>query len=281
MKTVISFSGGKTSAYMTKMLIELPSIDPVILFANTGQEHDETLIFVDRCAKEWGIDVIWLEAVVYQDERKGCTHKIVDFETADRSGRVFENMIKKYGIPNKAYPHCTRELKLNPIYSYLRERCIDDYQMAIGIRVDEQRRAIAKEKRGNIFYPLIDTWPNTKQMINDWWASQSFNLPIHEFEGNCTWCWKKSMKKHFALIKSQPEVFNFPRLMERRHGVAGHNEDGTPRVFFRGNLSAVDIFDIYNDVTNAQPEFDFDCDDGCGDSCDIHAEMAVDQCSGF
>ena len=52
----ISFSGGKTSAYMTKMLLDHfrkhePWREIVVTFANTGQEHEETLKFVDRCDK--------------------------------------------------------------------------------------------------------------------------------------------------------------------------------------------------------------------------------------
>lgn len=283
MKTIISFSGGKTSAYMTRMLTSLENIDPIIVFANTGQEHEETLNFVKRCADEWNIDVVWIEAIV-NDGRIGSTHKIVDYGSASRNGEPFEEVIKKYGISNKAWPHCTRELKLNPIYSYLKSIELDDYQVAIGLRIDEQHRAIKEDKRGNIFYPLINTWPTTKRMINEWWKEQPFNLNIEEYQGNCTWCWKKSLKKHFALIETQPWVFKFPRMMERKYPTAGHNTDGNHRVFFRGNLSTDDLFDLYKEGKESQYSFNFEFDDedpDCGESCDIHAEMKQERCSGF
>lgn len=278
---VVSFSGGRTSARMSKKLLDTSSKKPLYIFANTGQEKEETLEFVDRCDKDWGLDVVWVEAVIHHKHGIGTTHRVVNFETACRDGRLFEDMIIQYGIPNKAYPHCTRELKLAPIYSYLKAVKLKDFQMAIGLRADERGRAISLEDRGNIIYPLIDTWPMKKSVVIDWWRKQDFDLNIQEFEGNCTWCWKKSMKKHFALIESQPEIFSFTRVMEKKYPLAGSNEDGTPRVFFRGGMSTDDLFDIYQEEQKANPRFAFDCDDGCSDSCDIHAIMAVEKCGGF
>src|SRR4051812_21794137 len=117
MKTLlISFSGGRTSAYMTKLILESNQYDDfikIVLFANTGKERNETLDFVNECDHRWNFGTVWIESVVHHDERKGSTHKIVTYETASRQGQPFEDVILKYGIPNAAFPHCTRELKLN------------------------------------------------------------------------------------------------------------------------------------------------------------------------
>ena len=45
---VISFSGGKTSAYMAKLLIDKYNGKRriVTVFANTGKEREETLLFL-------------------------------------------------------------------------------------------------------------------------------------------------------------------------------------------------------------------------------------------
>lgn len=50
--TVVSFSGGRTSAYMLRQVLDNneDSSDLVITFANTGKEHPATLEFVRGCA---------------------------------------------------------------------------------------------------------------------------------------------------------------------------------------------------------------------------------------
>ena len=82
--TCISFSGGRTSAYMLYRILQahdmsLPS-DAVVCFANTGKEEEATLRFVDRCSREWGVDIHWLE---YQYKTEPSQRfKRVTFETA-------------------------------------------------------------------------------------------------------------------------------------------------------------------------------------------------------
>ena len=121
---VVSFSGGKTSGLMAKLMkenyIDMGYKNIIFLFANTAQENEKTLQFVNKCDIKYGLGVVWLEADVVHKQRVGTKHKVVSFETASRNGEPFEDMIKKFGIPNKHYPHCTRELKQRPIYSYLR-----------------------------------------------------------------------------------------------------------------------------------------------------------------
>jgi 3'-phosphoadenosine 5'-phosphosulfate sulfotransferase (PAPS reductase)/FAD synthetase len=92
------------------MLVNQPG-EKMFVFANTGEEDERTLEFVDRCDKEWGLNVVWVEAEVSPTKRVGTSHRIVTFETATRGPSLFERMIEKYGIPNKSAPHCTRELK--------------------------------------------------------------------------------------------------------------------------------------------------------------------------
>ena len=117
---LICMSGGRTSAYMTRKILTKYSdkYNIVVCFANTGQENNETLDFINKCDKRFNFNTVWLEAVV-NDGRVACTHKIVNYKTANREGDQFIEVVKKYGIPNKGYGHCTRELKENPIHSYV------------------------------------------------------------------------------------------------------------------------------------------------------------------
>lgn len=276
-KLLASFSGGRTSGVMTKWLLDnkADEYDIKVVFANTGQEHERTLDFVHQCDREFGFGLTWVEADVDPRPGVGTAHRVVRYSTASRNGEPFEAVIRKYGIPNKKWPHCTRETKLNPIKSYLRSIGWDDYYTAIGIRMDERRRV--QETGGRIIYPLIDWHPMDKQDVNAWWEEQSFNLDLYPHQGNCTWCWKKSLGKHIALIGESPEIFDFPRRMEREYGMAGAAPEGQQRikrVFFRGNRSTDDLFALRAELAGplgplSQIPLDFDADAGCSESCEV------------
>ena len=275
-KLLVSFSGGRTSAYMAYQILMYgrDKFDIQVVFANTGQEHENTLLFVRQCDQYFGFNTVWVEAVVHPG-RKGCTHKIVTYETASRNGEPYEEVIKKYGIPNKAYPHCTRELKLAPIRSYIKSIGWNpkEYHTAVGIRIDEMRRVRAGATKEKIVYPLVDLFPTTKPEINAWWEEQPFNLEIQEYQGNCLWCWKKSSSKLMRLAKETPEVFDFPKRMEGNYGLCGHNVDGTHRVFFREHMSANKLLELSNKLVPEGYVFhnmNEDGDTGCSESCELY-----------
>ena len=80
----ISFSGGRTSAFMLYKIVQenegLPD-NVKVLFANTVREMPETLDFVRDCQVKWGVDVVWLE---YDKNGKRTTYKVTDYENASR-----------------------------------------------------------------------------------------------------------------------------------------------------------------------------------------------------
>lgn len=251
-KLLVSFSGGETSAYMAQWLLKhkKDEFDMVFVFANTGQENEETLEFVDKCDKHFGLNVIWVEAVAHHGQRKGCTHKIVDFKTASRKGEPFEDIIKKYGIPNHAFPHCTRETKLAPITSFTKEYFgTRKYYTAIGIRIDEIDRMNSKRVENRIIYPLIekDMRPMTKPKINFFWKTMPFRLKLKGYQGNCKTCWKKSDKKLYVIANENPDYFEFMDNMEEKYPRVGaefkKDETCVDRVFFRKHRTAKDIIE--------------------------------------
>lgn len=79
----VSFSGGRTSAYMSYLIKNHWSETHELhfIFANTGKENEETLIFVDQCDRAFGLNVTWIEAI---DEAP--FYRVVDFHTANRGG---------------------------------------------------------------------------------------------------------------------------------------------------------------------------------------------------
>src|SRR5437868_6225570 len=94
---LISFSGGRTSAYMLKQIIDaydgqLPG-DIIPCFANTGKEMPQTLDFVRDCAEQWKVVIVWLE---YNPEGERQRHfRIVSHSTASRNGEPYEALIHK------------------------------------------------------------------------------------------------------------------------------------------------------------------------------------------
>lgn len=283
MNLLLSFSGGKTSAYMTKWMLENKRNDYdeiAVVFANTGQENEQTLEFIDKCDKSFGLNVVWVEADIHPDFGKGTKHKIITFETASRDGQPFESMCKKYGIPNQVAPFCTRELKLQPITSYLRSIGWKkgSYQTAIGIRIDEMDRVSSSMKENNIIYPLVEYHKMTKDMIIKYWDRQPFNLNLKEHEGNCKWCWKKSKRKLLTLAVDTPEIFEFPLRLELLYGRSGNHRDDESRTFFRNRQSTIDILNeskksfvpfVEKPVNLSLFDYEMDSAGSCSDSCEV------------
>jgi hypothetical protein len=284
-RLLVSFSGGRTSGYMTKRVLDTWRDDYdeiVVLFANTGQEHEKTLEFVHNCDVEFGFNTVWLEAVVNPDKGKGTRHKVVSYESASRTGVPFEMVISKYGITNADMPHCTRELKLMPMESYLKSIGWGHHDRCVGIRVDEIDRMSVNAEKARIKYPLV-TWGVTKTMVLDWWAAQDFDLGLADYHGNCVWCWKKSDRKLYTIANENPEYFDFPLRMEEKYGDRGamHENTGTNQVFFRKFRSTKEIIAsskkpfIRWEPTTKQRQIglfsldEMDYPNGCSESCEV------------
>lgn len=276
----VSFSGGRTSAYMCWWLLKnkADEYDFIFVFANTGQEHEKTLDFVNECDKRFDLNLVWVEAVVDPRRGKGIRHKIVTYDTAARNGEPFEAYIAKEGIPNAAYPQCSERLKTFPMESYRRSLGFRaKHKTAIGLRVDEiDRMSIEAIRREEIVYPLIKWRPITKPEILHWWEEQDFDLEIPEHYGNCVTCWKKSDRKLMTIAKQEPHRFDFFRRMESKYTMAGAGDD--PRVFFRQHRAVDDIFEkaesSFFEFEEKMPELQYrlldpiDYSNGCSDSCE-------------
>ena len=260
----------------------------ITVFANTGEENEETLEFVHQCDRAFGFNTVWLEAVVHPG-RKGTTHRVVNISTASRKGKPYEDHIKKYGIPNKNFPHCTRELKLRPMQSYLRSIGWEPrtFATAIGIRADESSRRSPTHLDNRVIYPLLDWQPTTKPDVNRFWQEQAFRLNLTGYQGNCKWCWKKSLRKLMTVMDETPTAFDFPERMEERYGHIGPEFEktvrpGYRRVFFRGGLSTKDLraehakgdFMRAPDDAIAIPRIDAQ-DADCSESCEPNFEEAT------
>lgn len=279
---LISFSGGETSAYMIHYLLtNFPNKNYKFVFANTGEEYEETLLFVKQCEEYFGVDLVWVE---YEE----LSFKIVDYNLAYRShdlievankwqNHPFRKYIKKFMIPNMQNMTCTRELKEYPIKRYLSSVGwkTKHYDIAIGIRADEIDR-ISKH-----WYPLVKA-NITKPMINSFWNKMPFRLQLKGYQGNCKACWKKSFRKLATISLENPFALAFFEQMEKEYGnyireTQAHRLTA-PMRFFRENKTIDDILRIGKKagfkraaddsvIYEFQTELDFT--NGCVESCEV------------
>ena len=259
----------------------------LICFANTGWEHPKTLEFVHKCDQRWGGKVVWLEAVTHHLKGVAPTHKIVTFETASRNQYPFEEMVKKQGVPNKGYPHCTRDLKEYPIRSYVQSkgwrlgRTVDgeivlpDYQTAIGVRADEPKRVHRNITIQNKCYPLVDMFPTDKIDVLNFWEDQEFDLELPEHLGNCVGCFKKSERKLMMVMRDEPKAFEFSGRMEADYGHVGSNmikgiHVDQPRTMYRNYMTVPSLIQMFkNSEFSTANNTDLS---SCGESCEAFGD---------
>lgn len=213
--TCISFSGGRTSAYMLWRVLQtndgLPD-EAKVIFCNTGKEHEATLDFVQACADEWGVDITWLE---YQ--REAPKYREVDFEIASRDGEPYEDVIAQRGgyLPNRVARYCSSEMKARTMHRFLKDEGWLDWDTFIGIRADEPRR-VAKFRANphpegkfeSIHMPLAVAGVSADE-VGLFWRASTFDLrlPNHggkTMHGNCDLCFLKPAAQVLSLIREEP-----------------------------------------------------------------------------
>lgn len=218
----ISFSGGRTSAYMLHQILEanggLPDRAKVI-FANTGREMPQTLGFVQECSERWGVPITWVEGRAYNEP--GQRFEVISHNNAARNGEPFEEMIrrKKY-LPNQNARFCTAELKVRPARDYLRSIGWEHWTAALGIRADEPRRINREpqKERWQRWYPLADCQVD-RHIVVKFWENHPFDLGLNVVNGNsalgnCDGCFLKSEATLAALARDYPERHNWWNAME-------------------------------------------------------------------
>ncbi len=270
---IILFSGGRTSGVMSKWIMDnwKDKYNLHFVYANTGLENEATLKFVDQCDKRFGLNLTWLEADI-KTKSVGTEYIKVDYETASRKGTPFENMVKKFGIPNQDFPHCTRELKIEPIKKWAKDNVSKDYKLALGIRADEPNRLTQTKTDNEKLFPLAYDYPMIKGDVLLWWKKMPFDLDLPEHLGNCETCFKKSDKKLWTIAKNWPEKFEFFERLEKEYANVSNYDRKDKRVFFRGYRSTEDIlfesqlpFKEFVDAVGVQPSLFIDqCPNECG-----------------
>ena len=232
---LISFSGGRTSAYMLHQIAQahggrLPD-DVRVVFANTSKERPETLRFVHECGTRWGVDINWVEwrATPAQAEKRASLRahlaahdpdrrpvhpagfERVGYNSASRAGEPFAALIAmKQRLPNWKERWCTALLKVEPMTAFARSIGLEpgSYAEVIGLRNDEGLRILkglskAQENGRRVLYPLAKT-KVIKADVMAFWAAQPFDLGLRPHEGNCDLCFMKGRGLRKRIIRDDP-----------------------------------------------------------------------------
>ena len=215
MKTVNSISGGKTSSYLAKHYPADINIFSLVRIEDTenlwmkGKDEKTRQLVSDKLGKEF-IGTAEMDEIIYTilDLEQFIGQKITWV-----TGNTFEEIIKQnYNyLPNKMTRYCTVEMKLKPIFNWLKENTELPVEMRIGFRPNEISRAegvlkradengieyfntvIGKRKTQNkwglvpyrkVTFPLIEN-NITKDVIYNFWNNKNVRFA---YRNNCVGC---------------------------------------------------------------------------------------------
>jgi hypothetical protein len=244
MQKVINFSGGKSSALMT--IIEYKPGD-LVIFCDTGREHEKTYKFLNDFEANENIPIIRLKY--------------------NNSENPFDALLlkKKYKvIPNRVKRICTDELKIKTCKRYLRSIGIKTFENHIGFRFDEPLRV---QRRKQHFKKVFDKFPLydekiTKEMVNDYWSKKNYTLEIPSILGNCDLCFMKGKNAIISILSVYPNLADKWIADEdeaQKNGkFGGHTY--FPDITYR-QLKSIAQNNLFKDINlnNIAPAFDCAC----------------------
>ena len=227
---IISFSGGRTSGFMLRQIIDahdgkLPD-DVIVCFQNTGLEHPMTYEFVKEVEDNWQVPILWLEMTVEQKgDKTKYGYTVTNYEKASRKGEPFKELIKKRNyLPNPVARFCTTEMKVFTVRRYVEEELgWDEWDTCVGLRADEPWRVASLKKdnrKDNPISPLHQAG-HTVQDVMNFWKSSDFDLRLPGGDntfGNCVGCFLKGRDKLQRIMENNPEHFRWWIDMEKMIG---------------------------------------------------------------
>lgn len=215
--SVVSFSGGRTSAYMVYLIEQMRESgwwdrevggDVEYIFMDTGAEHPKTYEFIRQVVSEFGINLTCLQGDFDQQVGEGHSYKVVSINDIkhDPVSGPFGQMMKKYGVPTISSAWCTSRMKEETYDKYCNDKYgKDNYVTWLGIRADEPKRLKIGKKDGLRYLAEISDF--SKQDVLHFWQQQDFDLGIDEHLGNCVFCFKKTHEKVALAARDEPKLF--------------------------------------------------------------------------
>jgi len=282
MITVNSVSGGKTSAYLTKHypadidLFSLVRIEDTDNLWMKGKDEKTRQIVSDKLGVEF-IGTAEMDEIIYTIlDLEQFTGKEITWIT----GETFEQVIKNHGnyLPNMMSRFCTTDMKITPIFNYLKTNVELPVKMNLGLRPTEINRKKnimeradenglemfkcvvgrnskdTQNKWGEVAYryaefPLIEN-NIQKDTIYNYWE----NKPVRfAYRNNCVGCVNRNPLFLSHIAKKDVDTFNWFVKQEDKTGNKFNSQ---------ASYKTVLKFGIQNELFDE----DFnDCDSGyCG-----------------
>ena len=254
---VINFSGGKDSTAMLLLAIERDTPDLSVVFADTGNEHEQTYDYVRYIESATGVPIRWVKAdfsrqiagkrefVLTKWEAKwGAPQEAIDRAAAALvpTGNPFLDLcIWKGRFPSTKGAFCSEELKRNPIIEQVQKPLLETGNIISwqGVRRDEsiRRRFLAERE-------LKLTAENGNEMWNyrpilDWTADDCFAMhkkhgikhnPLYE-QGmgrvGCMPCINARKDELLEISKRFPAVIERIAAWEQAVAMASKHNSGT------------------------------------------------------
>jgi len=283
MITVNSISGGKTSAYLMKHypaninIFSLVRVEDKDNLWMKGKDEKTRQLVSDKIGKEF-IGTVEMDEIIYTIlDLEQHTGQSVNWV----AGETFEKVIKNHSnyLPNKMARFCTTDMKIIPIFNFLKKHTELPVKMRIGLRPTEKNRMtnileradenglehfktiIGKSKNGKqnkwgeipyryVEFPLIED-NIKKDTIYNYWDNQNVRFA---YRNNCVGCVNRNPLFLSHIAQKDKESFKWFVKQEQR-----------TKNKFNSEVSYKDIlkFGVQNQLFDDK---DFnDCDSGyCG-----------------
>lgn len=272
MKKVVSFSGGRTSAYLCKVMIEKFGRENVdFVFMDTGAEHEKTYEFIKNVNNHFNLNLTCLRGDFSRPIGGGVYYKVIDINDCNADLKPWKDMLKKYGVPYIGGMFCTDRMKLKPFKKYCDAKygkgC---YETWLGIRADEPKRLTPKS---GIRY-MAEITEFEKQDVLHFWSKMPFDLGVDEWLGNCVFCPKKSNLKLAAAQRDETGMYHEFLEVLSCESVRMDNKTGAKEVMYRGKKSLQQLITTFDGSTGDEIKSrirgaKMEGANSCSESCEV------------
>ncbi len=170
MKKVVSDSGGRSSKFLSALMLKMYGKESVdYVFMDTGEEHEATYEFIRQCDNYFNLDLICLRGDFSLPLGKGVGYNVIPINEIKPDSKPFKEMMGKYGVPYIGGMFCTDRMKLKPYKKYCDDKYgKNNYETWLGVRFDEPKRLVGDNKKKNL--------SAYKQLLVDGLSSEEISL---------------------------------------------------------------------------------------------------------